>query len=439
MLSFDTKREPVLPNAGLIFANRPAFLNPHIPMTMKKPILSATLLAIASTMAFAQPAKRTSAYNYLQYGELDNAKEAIDAASVHEKTAPEAKTWFYRGQIYQAIYEDAQGEAPKFKPLSENSLQEAYLAFTKCNELDDKKAHADMTYQYMDIQGRQFVNEGIINYNNKNYEAALKAFENTIAITALPKIQRVDTLAIYYAGACAEQIGNLEKAEKYYRQAVAANYKSEAAFVRMARMHAEAGNKEKAFEIVKEARQLFPNNQTLVTEEVNAYLMSDRHAEAMEALNVAIGLDPKNFSLHFALGFVHDRLAAKSLEANAAGGAEYDKHLAEAEKSYKTSVDLNPENFDAVYNLGALYFNRAVKLNEVANSIDDMKKFEAARKVADDVFDKSLPILESAFALNAADKGVLISLKQLYYRKMTNDDSYEAKYNDIVERLKSVQ
>lgn len=406
---------------------------------MKQLILSAALLATASTIVIAQPAKRTSAHNYLQYGELDNAKDAIDAATIHEKTAGDAKTWFYRGQIYQAIYEDAQGEAPKFKPLAENSLQEAYQAFSKCNELDEKKTHADMTYQYLDIQGRQFVNEGIINYNNKHYDAALKAFENTLAITTLPQIKRIDTLAIYYAGACAEQVGDIVKAEKYYRQAVAANYKVEAAFVRMARMFADAGNKEKSFEIVKEGRAMFPNNQTLVTEEVNAYLMSDRHEEAMEALNVAIGLDPKNHSLHFALGFVHDRLAARSLESNPEGVAEYDKHLAEAEKSYTTSVELNPENFDAVYNLGALYFNRAVKLNEVANSIDDMKKFEAARKVADDVFDKSLPILENAFALNAADKGVLISLKQLYYRKLTNDDSYEAKYNDIVERLKSVQ
>jgi Tfp pilus assembly protein PilF len=403
---------------------------------MKKLILLTSCLAMASSAAFAQPAKRTSAFNYLQYGELDNAKEAIDAASAHEKTAPEAKTWLYRGQIYQAIYE-SQNE--KYKSLSNNALEEAYQAFSKCNELDDKKANADMTYKYLDVQSRQFVNEGILNYNNKLYDAALKAFENTITITALPQIKRVDSLAVYYAGACAEQIGQLEKAEKYFRQAVAVNYKAEAAFVRMARMYAEAGNKEKAFEIVKEGRKQFPNNQSLVTEEVNAYLMSDRHAEAMEALNVAIGLDPKNYSLHFALGFVHDRLAAKELEKSANGGPAYDKHLADAEKSYKTSVELNPDNFDAVYNLGALYFNRAVKLNEVANTIDDMKKFEAARKVADAVFDQAQPILEQAFALNAADKGVLISLKQLYYRKMTNDDSYEPKYNDVVERLKTAQ
>ena len=403
---------------------------------MRKLTLLTAAIAMAGSAAFGQAAKRTSANNYMQYGELDNAKAAIDEASVHEKTAPEAKTWFYRGQIYQAIYET---QDPKYKSLSNNALEEAYQAFSKCNSLDEKTFHGDMTYKYMDVQGKQFVNEGIINYNEKRYDAALKAFENTIAITNLPQIKRIDSLAIYYAGACAEQVKDYTKAEKYYRQAIAVDFKAEQSYVRIARMFSDAGEKDKAFAIVKEGRAKFPDNQTLVTEEVNTYLASDRHAEAMEALKVAIGLDPKNFSLHFALGFVHDRLAAKSLDANPKGGVEYDGHLADAEKSYKSSIELNPDNFDAVYNLGALYFNRAVKLNEVANGIDDMKKFEAARKIADDVFDQSMPVLEKAYAINGMDKGVLISLKQLYYRKMTNDDSYKPKYDVVVERLKTAQ
>jgi Tfp pilus assembly protein PilF len=403
---------------------------------MKKLFLLLPFVAATVASADAQPAKRTSAYNYLSYGELDNAKEAIDAASEHEKTVADAKTWLYRGQIYQGIYES---QDPKFKALSDNPLEEAYKAFLKCNELDEKGTHSDVTLKYLDVQSRQFINEGITAYNSKNYPAALNAFENVIAITATPKIQRTDSLAIYYAGACAEQTGDLAKAEKHYRKAIDIDFQAEQAFVRMSRMYADAGDKEKAFSIVKEGRKRFPDNQTLVTEEVNAYLMSDRHEEAMEALNVAIGLDPKNFSLHFALGFVNDRLAAKSLETNPEGGAQYEQYLANAEKSYKQSIELNGENFDAVYNLGALYFNRAVKLNEVANTIDDMKKFEAARKVADDVFDQSLPILEKAYTLNGTDKGVLISLKQLYYRKMTSDDSYESKYNEVVEKLKTAE
>jgi tetratricopeptide (TPR) repeat protein len=197
---------------------------------MKKLFLLLPFVAATVASADAQPAKRTSAYNYLSYGELDNAKEAIDAASEHEKTVADAKTWLYRGQIYQGIYES---QDPKFKALSDNPLEEAYKAFLKCNELDEKGTHSDVTLKYLDVQSRQFINEGITAYNSKNYPAALNAFENVIAITATPKIQRTDSLAIYYAGACAEQTGDLAKAEKHYRKAIDIDFQAEQAFVRM--------------------------------------------------------------------------------------------------------------------------------------------------------------------------------------------------------------
>ena len=401
-------------------------------MTIKKTSLFAAALLV-SVAVFGQKSKRTSANNYLQYGELDNAKEAIDPTITHEKTMNEAKTWFFRGQIYQAIYETKE---EKYKSLSDNPLQVAFESFLKCKELDDKNYHTDMVLQYLDIEGKQFINEGITRYNAKDYAGALEAFENTLKAAAIPEIQRTDSLAIYYSGACAEQTGDLEKAEKYYRQAMAIGYKAEAALVRMQNMYTTAGQDDKAFEILKEGRKLFPNNQALITSEVNVYLGKDQHAEAMKALELALKGEPDNASLHFAYGFVNDRLAAKEIEANPKGNEAYNGYIDAAKKSYAKSVELDGSNFDAVYNLGALYFNQAVKMNEAANMIDDTKKFEAARAEADKVFEQALPILEKAYAIQPDDKGVLISLKQLYYRKMVEDESYKSKYDEIMARMK---
>ncbi len=400
-------------------------------MIKKTSLITAALLV--SVAVFGQKAKRTSANNYLQYGELDNAKEAIDPCITNETTMLEAKTWFFRGQIYQAIYETKE---EKYKSLDPNPLQVAFESFLKCEELDDKKFHTEMTLKYLDVQGKQFVNEGITRYNAKDYAGALAAFENTLKACAIPEIKRTDSLAIYYAGACAEQLGDLAKAEKHYRDAMAANYKAEAAIVRMQNMYAAAGNDEKSLAILKEGRKLYPNNQSLITNEVNVYLKSDQHAEAMKSLELAIAGEPQNASLHFALGFVNDRLAAKEIEANPKGNEAYTAYLAAAEKSYSKSVELDGLNFDAVYNLGALYFNQAVKMNETANLIDDTKKYEVAKKAADVVFDKALPILEKAYAITPDDKGVLVSLKQLYYRKMVEDASYKSKYDEIMARMK---
>jgi len=401
-------------------------------MTFKKATLLATAVLLG-TATFAQKAKRTSANNYLQYGELDNAKEAIDPCINDETTMSDPKTWFFRGQIYQAIYET---KDEKYKSLSSNPLDVAFESFLKCLELDVKNFHTDMTLKYLDVEGRQFVNEGITRYNNKDYASALSAFENTIKATNIEKIKRIDSLAIYYAGACAENVKDYDKAEKYFRDAISINYKAEAAYVRLVRMYSDAGNDEKSFEMLKEARAKFPNNQMLITDEVNVYLKKDQHAEAVSALQQAIAGEPNNASLHFALGFVNDRLAAKDVEANPKGSGAYDGYIAAAEASYKKAVELDGNNFDATYNLGALYFNKGVKMNEAANLIDDSKKFEAAKAEADKVFDQSLPILEKAYSINPEDKGVLISLKQLYYRKMVDDASYKTKYDEIMAKLK---
>jgi tetratricopeptide (TPR) repeat protein len=401
-------------------------------MTFKKKTLFSMALLI-SVAAFGQKSKRTSANNYLQYKELDNAKEAIDPTITHEKTMNEAKTWFFRGQIYQAIYET---KDENYKALHDNPLQVALESFLKCLELDEKNYHTDMVLQYVDIEGKQFVNEGILAYNAKDYVNALKAFENTLMVCEIEKIKRIDTLAIYYAGACAEQTGDLAKSEKYFRTAIGLDYKAESAYIRMERMYAAAKNNEKAFEILKEGREKFPNNQTMITDEVNVYLGQDKHAEAMTALQAAINGEPENASLHFAYGFVNERLAAKEVDNDGVGGEKYLGFVAAAEKSYSEAVVLDSTNFDAVYNLGALYFNRAVKMNEAANLIDDMKKFETARDEADKVFDQALPILESAYSITPDDKGVLVSLKQLYYRKMAKDESYKTKYDEIIAKMK---
>lgn len=401
-------------------------------MTIKKTSLI-TMALLVSIAVFGQKSKRTSANNYLEYGELDNAKEAIDPTTTHEKTMNEAKTWYFRGLIYQALYETKE---EKYKALHDNPLQVAYESFVKTLELDDKNYHTDMSLRYLDIQGKQFVNEGILAYNAKDYAKALKAFENTLEVCKIEQIKRTDTLAIYYAGACAQEVGDLAKSEMYYRMAIAAGYKAEAAYVRMERMYAAAEDNEKAFAILKEGREKYPENQTMITDEVNVYLGQDKHAEAVGALAAAIKGEPDNASLHFAFGFVNDRLAAKELEKDANGGAKFDEYMGIAEGSYKKASELDPTNFDAVYNLGALYFNRAVKMNEAANMIDDMKKFEVARDAADAVFDVSLPILEQAYQINPEDKGVLVSLKQLYYRKMANDESYKTKYDEVVAKMK---
>lgn len=389
-------------------------------------------LAVCAQVGMAQKAKRTSANNYLQYGELDNAKEAIDAACLHDDTKGEAKTWFFKGKIYQAIYET---KDEKFQKLSENPLAEAYAGYKKTVELDTKGEFNEDLARYLDVAGKQFVNVGIDAYNKKRYDIALNAFESTVEITAMPYAPRTDSLAIFYAGVSAEQMGDLAKAEKYYRKAISIRYDMERSFVNLERMLLKADRTDEALALIQEGKKAVPSSSTLVTDEVNVYLKKNEHSKATGALEEAIRLDPTNHTLYFALGFTNDRLAAMEAEKATMDATVYNGYIAKAETNYKKAIEIKADHFDALYNLGALFFNKAVKLNEAASKIDDTKKYEVAKKEADAVFDQGLPFLEKAYAINPTDSGVLQSLKQLYYRKMVDDSSYKTKYDEVMKRI----
>ena len=101
---------------------------------MKKFFLLIAAISI-SLGVMAQKGKVTSALSYIDQGELDKAKEAIDAALVNESSANWFNTYFAKGKLCQASY---QSENPKYKAFYADPLAEAYAAYEKAIELDTK-------------------------------------------------------------------------------------------------------------------------------------------------------------------------------------------------------------------------------------------------------------------------------------------------------------
>ena len=63
--------------------------------------------------------------------------------------------------------------------------------------------------------------------------------------------------------------------------------------------------------------------------------------------------------------------------------------MQKAESDYLKAIELNPSSFGSNYNLGALFFNKAVELNNSANSTSDDNKYRKLKKEADIYFKKS--------------------------------------------------
>ena len=102
---------------------------------MKKIRLFLFLLLTVS-VAFAQKEKTPKiekAKILLDKGEVAEAKMIIDAATEHEKTMDKVKTWYYRGLIYESIY-NSEDEA--IKSLSDDAYNIAANSFLKVKEIE---------------------------------------------------------------------------------------------------------------------------------------------------------------------------------------------------------------------------------------------------------------------------------------------------------------
>lgn len=348
--------------------------------------------------ANAQPNKRTAAYNYLRYGKLDKAMEAIDDASTNPKTIEDSKTWFYRGKIYLSI---AMSDDEKYKDLDPDAINKGYEALLRYQELaEENDEFADEAKSLILVCAEQYYNKGVALYNDQDYENSMVAFSESAEINE--SVGRVDSLATYNAALCAEFAGLKESAIVYYRKLVEIKYYQPTIFTSLAELEKAEGDTVAAMEYIKMGREVYPDNFNLIIAETNIYLSAGDKDKAMELLQLAIKQDDSNPTLFFAVGTNYDQMG----------------NFEEAENNYKSAIVLDPEYFDANYNLGALYVNKAIELLAQANALplDEEAEYNALKDEANKLLENSLPYLEKADQLQPDDPYTLKTLKDIYTR-----------------------
>lgn len=363
---------------------------------MKK-LLFFVLISFIISGVFAQKAAVVSAYNYLNKGKLDKAKSYIDEAANHESTMAEAKTWFYRGNIYLTI---AASSDSVISALDPDALGVAYESYLKTKEFDKKKEYeADLVDRFQALS-ENYYNKGVKSYNFKDYSGAVTNFSKSFNISK--NNGRIDTLAIQNVAFCAEMADNKTLARDTYLDMITLNIINPNVYSSLANVYKDLKDFDNAKKIVKEGRTRFPNDLNIIISEANIYLATEDKDKAMETLNLALNLDKSNPSIYFAIGALHDQMG----------------NFEQAEKMYNDAIALKPDYFEAIYNLGALYVNKAAQILEVANKLplEETTKYEGMKKEADQFLDKSLPYLESASQLDPNDRNTLLSLKEIYTR-----------------------
>jgi tetratricopeptide (TPR) repeat protein len=373
-----------------------------------KRVLFFIVFTAASLLTYAQPAKVTTAANYLNQEDFVKAKIAIDEASLDPKTQGKPKTLVYKGKIYYAIAIDTTEETA---PYRKGAIFVAAESFIQAKEVADSRTDTFELKRYLNIQVyTRMWEEGVNYYNSHIFDTAAKHFAGCADILALEG--NLDTLGYYYAANASSAAKDYQKAIEYYNKIKASGYLDGAIYGNIATQYKLMGDTAQAFASLAEGRQAYPENQELLISEFNLYVETGQNEKAIANIDKAIAANPGNASYVFVRGKLK----------------ETSGDLAGAEADYKLALEIDPENLDANHDLGALYVNQSISIVEEMNNLplSATKEYDKKKAELDAIYAKALPYLEKAYELDPSDTEVQNILMKLYLR--TNDTE---KYNKI--------
>jgi tetratricopeptide (TPR) repeat protein len=325
---------------------------------MKKFVLI-LLSVIYINSILAQNQKVQSALNYWKWNELVKAKEAIDAATKHEKTMNVAKTWWYNGLIYQSINDSCiygKGKSSRFCDIEPNAADIALNSYIKAVDLNfiDPKWHqldpinknadkmvffnllspnskaiedpemvAKIFFQFPSL-ANVFATKGYQKYQSKvqsDIEKSVDYFEKSLFLSST--FGNFDTTVVYLRALAAEKLNKYDDAIKYYKELIVVldsikgsnktlipTYMTpNVLYYGIAINYRNNKDTLNYVNILKQGVEKFPSeSDDLMRELINHYLSTKQTQEAMIYLNVAIEKTPNNYTYHYNKGAIYDQM-----------------------------------------------------------------------------------------------------------------------------------
>lgn len=388
---------------------------------MKKILIIIAILAL-STATFAQSTKINNAFQDYRRGRISRALEAIEDAAVHPDTKDQARTWFYRGNIFLTI---SLSDKADVKALSDNAIDEAYMSYQKAIELD-KTVSNNMVSPSSPLDGVQmlsvtFYNRGIQYYNVQNYAKAAEDFEKAFRC-------KPDNGFLYMLG-LSQMYGEVFKPKdepKNFKNAVTTfngliqkKYEEPNIYIFLSDLHKMENDTVRAIRAINNGEKAYPDTTRIMIQKFNIYLWSGQTEEALSLLQQIKEKEPTNHVVFFNIGTVLNEIG----------------NFDEAIVAFERAIELKPDYFDALFNFGTMYFNKFLSIREEAEKLDfsEQDKFEKLNAQAQEMLAKARPYLEKCYELNPKDHDTLYMLRQVYIRlnELEKAKEIEVKMNEL--------
>ena len=386
-------------------------------MKIKSLLISGSFFVLSLTTYAQKSELRSAKSNYDKYAglkgntvmasiaipSLSAAKEAIDKATIHEKTKDDASGWTYKALIYAdlALLDSVE---TKTAPL----VADANAALKKAVELDVKGDNKDNINVAGWLLAQYYLNKGVREFQGSNFASAYQSFNN--GLVYLP----ADTTFTYYAGLSAVNAQQYPQAIEKYNALTKTNFSAlNIVYLDLSKLYALSKDTASAIRIAGEGAKKFPNDTQLATQEIELSLVSGKQKETIEKIEAQLQKEPNNKSLAFYLGIAYSAI----------------KNYTKAEDAYKKALAIDLNYLDANINLGGMIMNNGIELYNKANKLptNKQKEYDAMMKQAQAEFDKAYPYIQKAISLDPKSIMALENLRTYYIVKRNNAKADEVK------------
>jgi len=455
--------------------------------SMKK--ITILSLALLPLFGFSQKTKVQTAWRALNDYEatvkdgkpdlvyLNKAKDAIDAALVHEDTKNQGKTHAYKARISYAFYQySLTQELKKLEATVPDKNERAMLAYGNTPLTDFENANEELgKIKDVDPKFMETIQEGLTKgtsmlgeddlkfaivaqqmkmesaniaqgkYKAKKYDEAADYFYKTAFLnTMLYKVK--DTANFYNACVAAGKSKNTTKILDYNKKMIdgkiASPYNYEAMYNAYLSKQTVADSSS-AREILKKGRTAFPSDLSLMNKETDYFLAANKHQEALNNLKASIEKDPTNPVFYLITGQIYDAMAnpkEKGTGKELPKPANYEELIKNAESYYLKGIEQKSTNkeyqYNLIFNLGALYNNYGgyYQTRQPEKITDAARIAKENETISQEYFKKAIPYLEQALTIKPDDRPTMIALRKLYM--FTKQDDKAKEMNDKIKGLK---
>lgn len=369
-------------------------------MNIAKKLLFPALLSLLVTFSInAQKSKVFSAFQLIESGKYEDAKEVIEEALKDKSTKNWYRAWHAKGLLCQTAYEEGIKKDDKDKyQLYPDQLFMAYQSYMKAIELDKRGRLSGPLAPNMVRLANSFQSKGEELFKQGAYNKASHAFQNAITISKDPLLSvKTDPNLIYNAAIAAVKSKDSELAVTLLEGLNEDKYSPNISHL-LFTVYMEAGDTLQAKTILLDGIERYEENEDLVLILTDLYLNSNETDAADKLLVSAMENNPKNAVFPYTRGLVLQKI----------------KNFEEAIASYQKAIELDPDNVRAYTNIGNSYYNMGVNINENARQISSISLYRKEKEKASQHFTSAVEWFEKAHNRNPEDEKIISRLQELY-------------------------